>query len=148
MRNKSNVRKNTVPLICGHCESTQVKVFRNAERVLIRCESCKRRLFAYYSDPDRWQPDDTPIEAGDELFLRQIERDLLDTLKQPTQTLYGYLCRHITERGYPPSRREMQRAMGWKSPNAVGHHLDQLEAAGLIECDYAAARGIRLVHAA
>jgi repressor LexA len=51
----------------------------------------------------------------------------------------------ITEKGYPPTVRELVAAVGLKSNAAVQHHLARLEADGLISIDRHTARGIRVV---
>ena len=46
--------------------------------------------------------------------------------------------------GYPPTRAEICRAMGFSSPNAAEKHLRVLERKGAIEMLAGASRGIRL----
>jgi hypothetical protein len=116
--------------------------------VLIRCEGCGERLFAYYVDPDRQSPGDEPPEREDAFVVRRVERDLLKQCKPPARALYEYLRGFCRKHGYAPSLRQMQIGMGWESVNAVDHYLRQLEAAGLIERDTGVSRGIRLVHVA
>lgn len=55
--------------------------------------------------------------------------------------LLAYIREFHKERGYPPTRREMQAVMGWSSPNLVEYYLRKLEGAGLVRIDYAVARG-------
>jgi SOS-response transcriptional repressor LexA len=62
--------------------------------------------------------------------------------------LYDYLRRYIGRYRYAPTLREMQAAVGWQSANSATYYLAQLEEVGLIERDYGASRGIRLVHVA
>jgi len=47
--------------------------------------------------------------------------------------------------GYPPTRAEICRAMGFSSPNAAEKHLRTLERKGAIEIAAGTSRGIRLV---
>lgn len=136
-----------LPVICGYCGAEAVVALRNTERVLIRCEACGTRLFAYYTDPDRRQRG-APPRCEDAFFVRQVERDLLREVTRPAQALYEFIRRYIARHGYAPTLREMQTGVGWQSVTSVRHHLKQLERVGLIERDYGAARGIRLVHVA
>ncbi|MGH6630786.1 MAG: transcriptional repressor LexA [Burkholderiales bacterium] len=50
----------------------------------------------------------------------------------------------IEANGYPPTRAEICRAMGFSSPNAAEKHLRTLERKGAIEMLAGASRGIRL----
>jgi repressor LexA len=50
----------------------------------------------------------------------------------------------IEESGYPPTRAEICRVMGFSSPNAAEKHLRVLERKGAIEMLAGASRGIRL----
>jgi repressor LexA len=50
----------------------------------------------------------------------------------------------IRARGYPPSVREIARAVGLASTSAVHHHLQVLEKEGLLERGAAQSRAIRL----
>lgn len=58
-----------------------------------------------------------------------------------SSALLAYIRQFHKERGYPPTRREMQAVMGWSSPNLVEFYLRKLEAEGLVRIDYAVARG-------
>lgn len=55
-----------------------------------------------------------------------------------------FLREHLARNGFPPSVREIQRAMGFASPRSAAKHLQALEAQGLIELPAHTARGIRL----
>lgn len=50
----------------------------------------------------------------------------------------------LSETGYPPTRAEIARQMGFKSTNASEDHLRALEKKGFIELTPGASRGIRL----
>lgn len=52
------------------------------------------------------------------------------TTKQ--QAILDFLCRHVRERGYPPSYEEIADQFGFSSPNAVTGHLKALEKKGYI----------------
>ncbi len=49
------------------------------------------------------------------------------------QQILHYLIETTQERGYPPSLREIAKAVGLKSPSTVLFHLRVLEKAGLVE---------------
>lgn len=51
---------------------------------------------------------------------------------------------HIGETGYPPTRADIARQLGFKSPNAAEEHLKALARKGAIEIIAGASRGIRL----
>ncbi|HEX6003848.1 MAG TPA: transcriptional repressor LexA [Burkholderiales bacterium] len=51
---------------------------------------------------------------------------------------------HAANSGYPPTRAEICRAMGFRSPNAAEEHLRALARKGAIEMAPGASRGIRL----
>jgi len=63
----------------------------------------------------------------------------------PRQAKILQLVRDAIEAdGYPPTRAEICRAMGFSSPNAAEKHLRTLERKGAIEMLAGASRGIRL----
>ncbi len=51
---------------------------------------------------------------------------------------------HVASSGFPPTRAEICRAMGFSSPNAAEEHLRALARKGQIEMTPGASRGIRL----
>lgn len=51
---------------------------------------------------------------------------------------------HVARSGFPPTRAEICRAMGFRSPNAAEEHLRALQRKGAIEMLAGASRGIRL----
>jgi len=51
---------------------------------------------------------------------------------------------HITESGYPPTRADIARDLGFRSPNAAEEHLKALARKGAIEMIPGTSRGIRL----
>lgn len=55
-----------------------------------------------------------------------------------------FLRRFRGNNGYPPTRLDIARHFGWKSPNAAECHLRALEAKGEIFIDPGTARGITL----
>lgn len=63
----------------------------------------------------------------------------------PRQEQILHLIReHLASSGFPPTRAEICRAMGFRSPNAAEEHLKALARKGAIEMLAGAARGIRL----
>ena len=51
---------------------------------------------------------------------------------------------HIADSGYPPTRADIARDLGFKSPNAAEEHLKALARKGAIEVIPGTSRGIRL----
>jgi repressor LexA len=63
----------------------------------------------------------------------------------PRQTEVLNLIRnHIEQSGYPPTRADIARELGFKSANAAEEHLKALARKGAIEMVAGASRGIRL----
>ena len=65
------------------------------------------------------------------------------------QKILDYIAATLRARGFPPSVREIARAVGLSSPSAVHHHLQALEREGYLERtkgdgDAALSRAIRL----
>lgn len=54
------------------------------------------------------------------------------------------IARTVSERGYPPSVREIAEAVGLASPSAVHHHLTAMERDGLLERGSHSSRAVRL----
>ena len=52
---------------------------------------------------------------------------------------------YAEETGYPPTRAEIARILGYKSPNAAEEHIKALAKKGAIEIVPGASRGIRLI---
>ena len=55
------------------------------------------------------------------------------------------LKRHLETTGMPPTRAEISRELGFKSPNAAEEHLKALARKGAIEIVAGASRGIRII---
>src|SRR3989338_5753392 len=55
-----------------------------------------------------------------------------------------YIRDYQQETGFPPTRSEIAKKMGFKSPNAAEEHLRALEKKGAIEMVPGTSRGIRL----
>ncbi len=60
------------------------------------------------------------------------------------QRILAYLEEFIREKGYPPSIRQIQEALGISSTSVVDYNLTVLEKRGLIERDRRSSRSIRL----
>lgn len=56
--------------------------------------------------------------------------------------------RHIRDTGFPPTRAEIARELGFRSANAAEEHLRALARRGAIELQRGTSRGIRLLEAA
>ncbi|MCW4151191.1 transcriptional repressor LexA [Halomonas sp. 18H] len=60
------------------------------------------------------------------------------------QNVYDFIVKTLSELGYPPTRAEISRALGFRSPNAAEEHLRALERKGVIRVIRGTSRGIRL----
>ena len=65
--------------------------------------------------------------------LTARQQEILDLIKD-----------HIDDTGYPPTRAEIAKTLGFRSPNAAEEHLKALARKGAIEMIAGASRGIRL----
>ena len=65
-------------------------------------------------------------------------------LTQRQQNVYDFIVKTMQELGYPPTRAEIARALGFRSPNAAEEHLRALERKGAIRMIAGTSRGIRL----
>ncbi|MFD0966783.1 transcriptional repressor LexA [Seminibacterium arietis] len=61
------------------------------------------------------------------------------------QEVYDLLKRHLETTGMPPTRAEISKELGFRSPNAAEEHLKALARKGVIEIIAGASRGIRLL---
>lgn len=73
--------------------------------------------------------------------MRTLNRNL--TARQ--QEVYDFIKHHIETAGVPPTRAEISRELGFKSPNAAEEHLRALARKGAIEMSAGMSRGIRLL---
>ncbi len=60
------------------------------------------------------------------------------------QNVYDFIVKTMNEFGYPPTRAEIAKALGFRSPNAAEEHLRALERKGVIRVIRGTSRGIRL----
>src|SRR3546814_7551557 len=68
-------------------------------------------------------------------------------LTERQQQILELIRSEINRTGFPPTRAEIARALGFKSANAAEDHLKALAKKGAIELTAGASRGIRLVDA-
>src|SRR5690606_21092919 len=68
-------------------------------------------------------------------------------LTERQQQILELIRSEIHRTGFPPTRAEIARALGFKSANAAEDHLKALARKGAIELTAGASRGIRLTGA-
>ena len=68
----------------------------------------------------------------------------MEKLTNRQQEVLDVIRRHIDETGFPPTRADIARELGFKSANAAEEHLKALARKGAIEIIPGASRGIRL----
>ncbi|WP_372747977.1 transcriptional repressor LexA [Litorivivens sp.] len=68
----------------------------------------------------------------------------MSTLTARQQEVLNLIKQYIEETGYPPTRADIARELGFRSPNAAEEHLKALARKGAIEMIAGASRGIRL----
>ena len=68
----------------------------------------------------------------------------MEKLTNRQQQVLDIICQHIDQTGYPPTRADIARELGFKSANAAEEHLKALARKGAIEMIAGASRGIRL----
>lgn len=61
------------------------------------------------------------------------------------QQIFDLIRRQLAKTGLPPTRAEIARTLGFKSPNAAEEHLQALARKGAIELVPGASRGIRII---
>jgi len=70
----------------------------------------------------------------------------MEKLTNRQQQVLDIVSQHIDQTGYPPTRADIARELGFKSANAAEEHLKALARKGAIEMIAGASRGIRLPH--
>ena len=75
--------------------------------------------------------------------VRSRRRDA-DGLTARQREVLAFIQRCVQGQGVPPTRQEIARAFGFRSPNAAEAHLRALERKGMLELLDGSARGIRL----
>ena len=68
----------------------------------------------------------------------------MDKLTARQAEVLALIKDHIVDSGYPPTRADIARKLGFKSPNAAEEHLKALHRKGHIEMIPGTSRGIRL----
>lgn len=68
----------------------------------------------------------------------------MEKLTNRQQQVLDIVRQHIDETGYPPTRADIAKELGFKSANAAEEHLKALARKGAIEMIAGASRGIRL----
>ena len=71
----------------------------------------------------------------------------MEELTKRQQQILRMIREFIANSGFPPTRADICRAMGFSSPNSAEEHLRTLERKGAIEMLAGASRGIRLTQA-
>lgn len=61
------------------------------------------------------------------------------------QKVYDFVRSHLESTGMPPTRAEIAKELGFRSPNAAEEHLKALARKGVIEILSGTSRGIRLL---
>src|SRR3954465_924184 len=69
-------------------------------------------------------------------------------LTQRQQMVLDFIRQSITDRGYPPTLREIGARMGIRSTNGVNDHLRALERKGYLKREDMKSRALRPTHAA
>jgi repressor LexA len=72
------------------------------------------------------------------------ERQLMDLTKRQ-QEIYDFIRRYAAEHGYPPTVRDIGKAVGLASSSTVHAHLANLEKLGLLRRDPSKPRAIELL---
>ncbi|MFW6094234.1 MAG: transcriptional repressor LexA [Pseudomonadota bacterium] len=68
----------------------------------------------------------------------------MEALTPRQAQVLGLIRQHIDATGYPPTRADIARELGFRSPNAAEEHLKALARKGAIEMIPGTSRGIRL----
>lgn len=68
----------------------------------------------------------------------------MEKLTARQQEVLDIIKANIQDTGYPPTRAEIAKTLGFKSPNAAEEHIKALARKGYIEIVQGASRGIRL----
>lgn len=70
----------------------------------------------------------------------------MEELTDRQMGILNYIIEQIQQKGYPPSVREIGKAVGLKSPASVHNHLKTLEELNYIRRDPAKPRAIEILH--
>ena len=69
----------------------------------------------------------------------------MEELSERQQSIFNYILKQIKEKGYPPSVREIGKAVGLRSPASVHNHLKTLEKLKYIRRDPSKPRAIEVL---
>jgi len=69
----------------------------------------------------------------------------METLTKRQEEILGFIKEYIVSHGYPPTIREIGKAMGVNSPATIHAHLNNLEKKGFIKKDDSKNRAIELL---
>ena len=69
----------------------------------------------------------------------------MKTLTKRQTEIFNYIKEEIENNGYPPTRSEISKTFGFKSPNAAEDHLKALKKKGVLNIVSGASRGISIV---
>jgi repressor LexA len=78
------------------------------------------------------------------MMAQAREKPMARPLTARQQNVYDFIVKTMSEFGYPPTRAEIARALGFRSPNAAEEHLRALDRKGVIRMIPGTSRGIRL----
>ena len=68
----------------------------------------------------------------------------MKNLTKRQSEIFNYIKEEIESNGYPPTRSEISRTFGFKSPNAAEDHLKALKKKGVLDLAAGTSRGITL----
>ncbi len=74
-----------------------------------------------------------------------VSMSSIKSLTTRQQEVFDLIKRHIESTGMPPTRVEISKELGFRSPNAAEEHLKALARKGVIEIVSGVSRGIRLL---
>ncbi len=69
----------------------------------------------------------------------------MSPLTPKQKAFYDYIVDYSQSHGYPPSQQEIAKAFGWKSLGTVQNYLVRLVREGVLEKDWNAKRGLKVV---
>ena len=68
----------------------------------------------------------------------------MKNLTKRQSEIFNYIKSEIENNGYPPTRSEISKTFGFKSPNAAGDHLKALKKKGVLDLAAGTSRGITI----
>ena len=69
----------------------------------------------------------------------------MSPLTPKQKAVYDYISNFTHSRGYPPSQQEIASAFGWRSLGTVQNYLVRLVREGVLEKNWNAKRGLKLI---